>query len=316
MLLDDLVSVIDTLKTRIASHGAVLRENETRTRMALIDPLLTALGWDAANPEIVRPEFHVGASGNSGRVDYGLLGSNGQLVASIEAKRLGESLENHEKQLFDYAYNLKVRYAGLTDGNRWYFLDSTKVTSSDPLILEVVLTSAPAYETALNLLLLWKPNLASGQPVPANSPAFVNPFPDKTAIVPNPPHPSPDPVPAGKWTRLSQIDKVAGSKPPKAIRFNSQSPRQAEVWWKVLVEVAEWLNQTGSLTANTLPIKGMGFVNTSPYGPTGKPFYLHKPIAGGIHLNIKLGADDIVKNSKRLLQHFGTSSDSVELLLE
>ena len=46
MLLDDLVGVIETLKERIATHGATLREYETRTRMALIDPLLQALGWD------------------------------------------------------------------------------------------------------------------------------------------------------------------------------------------------------------------------------------------------------------------------------
>ena len=40
MLLDDLVEVIETLKERIATDGASLRENETHTRMALINPLL------------------------------------------------------------------------------------------------------------------------------------------------------------------------------------------------------------------------------------------------------------------------------------
>ena len=39
-MLDDLVSVIETLQLRIHDHAAMLRENETRTRMALIDPLL------------------------------------------------------------------------------------------------------------------------------------------------------------------------------------------------------------------------------------------------------------------------------------
>ena len=69
MPLDDLVSVIETLQHRIREHGASLRENETRTRMALIDPLLAALGWHVSDPAVVTPEYNV-----SGRwADYALL---------------------------------------------------------------------------------------------------------------------------------------------------------------------------------------------------------------------------------------------------
>ena len=50
MPLDDLVKVIETLQQRIRDHGDSLRQNEIRTRVALIDPLLTALGWDVADP--------------------------------------------------------------------------------------------------------------------------------------------------------------------------------------------------------------------------------------------------------------------------
>ena len=44
MTIDDLASVIETLQQRIRQHGPALRENEIRTRIALIDPLLRALG--------------------------------------------------------------------------------------------------------------------------------------------------------------------------------------------------------------------------------------------------------------------------------
>ena len=50
MVLDDLVARIELLRARIRSHNAALRENETRTRMALIDPLMHALGWDISEP--------------------------------------------------------------------------------------------------------------------------------------------------------------------------------------------------------------------------------------------------------------------------
>ena len=88
MLLEPLASTIGTLKERIQTHGSALRENETRTRMALIDPLLTALGWDVFNPTLVLPEYTAGG----GRADYALLGPDDKPVALIEAKKLGEAL--------------------------------------------------------------------------------------------------------------------------------------------------------------------------------------------------------------------------------
>ena len=64
MPLDDLVSVIETIKQRIREHGDTLRQNETRTRMALIDPLLTALGVGRGGPG-------VGDAGIQGRCRLG-----------------------------------------------------------------------------------------------------------------------------------------------------------------------------------------------------------------------------------------------------
>ena len=42
---DNLVRVIETLQRRIRSDRAIIRGSETRTRTALIDPLLYALGY-------------------------------------------------------------------------------------------------------------------------------------------------------------------------------------------------------------------------------------------------------------------------------
>ena len=52
-MLDELVDVIETLKSRINEHRSVLQGNEAQTRLSLIDPLLRALGWDTADPALV-----------------------------------------------------------------------------------------------------------------------------------------------------------------------------------------------------------------------------------------------------------------------
>ena len=112
MLLDDLTGVIELLRERIQSHGEALRENETRTRMALVDPLLQALGWDVSDPAVVTPEFKV----SGGWADYALLRSDGPPAATVEAKKLGEPLASHQMQMLNYANASGIDFAALTDG--------------------------------------------------------------------------------------------------------------------------------------------------------------------------------------------------------
>ena len=91
MVLGELVGCIELLQERIRSHRDALRKNETRTRMALIDPLLRALGWDVFDPEVVTPEYKV----EGGWADYALLRADGRPAATVEAKKLGEVLRSH-----------------------------------------------------------------------------------------------------------------------------------------------------------------------------------------------------------------------------
>ena len=170
MGLDDLVARIELLQARIRSHKDVLRENETRTRMALIDPLMHALGWDVSDPGVVRPEYKV----SGGWADYALLRPDGLPAATVEAKKLGDSLASHRMQMLNYANAAGIDYAGLTDGDHWELYNVFKpVPLEGKRILEVSITDDPAHESALKLLLLWRPNLESGQPVRARAPILV-----------------------------------------------------------------------------------------------------------------------------------------------
>ena len=124
MLLDELIAVVETLQQRIVDHGATLRENETRTRMALIDPLLQALGWDTSDPALVTPEYDV----RGRKADYALLGPSGSPAATLESKRMGEPLPGHRMQMLNYAVSTGIAYAGLTDGDRWELYDTQCAT--------------------------------------------------------------------------------------------------------------------------------------------------------------------------------------------
>ena len=107
-MLDELVSLIETLAERIGRHRDVLGKNEMHTRMALVDPLLRALEWDTSDPQVVSAEYTVQGGG---RADYALFGEDAKPVAIIEAKKLGEPVDEHVLQMLNYAKHSDINNA-------------------------------------------------------------------------------------------------------------------------------------------------------------------------------------------------------------
>ena len=251
MLLDDLVTAIQTVQQRIRDYGNSLSQNEYRTRLALIDPILNALGWDVSDPALVTPEYQAG----NGRADYALLGSDGKPKAFIEAKRLNEPLDAHQDQVFKYTWDQKLFYGGLTDGNRWVLEDVTAAFSGQKgRLLDTMISNETAYQCALKLLLLWHPTLESGQLVEATQPIIVMP-------------PEPDPIIGPiRWVSLADYKVEGDGKPPK-IRLPDKKEVQLRYWYEILVEVAEWLVRTEDLTPASCPVtnsQGGGLVDIEP----------------------------------------------------
>ena len=163
--LDALMRVIETLKQRIEHHGGAIGSNEIRTRTALVDPLLNALGWDTTDPAMVIPEYAAGG----GVADYALLkvmpDENAPVIAFIEAKRLHEPLESHRAQMLTYANMSGVKYAGLTNGDRWELYEVFKEAPlHERRIVDVSLLHEPAIDCAVQLLPLKWPSPGAGNP--------------------------------------------------------------------------------------------------------------------------------------------------------
>jgi hypothetical protein len=117
--LSRLRDVFNQVKSSADKYRPPLTSNESMTRSLLIDPVLSALGWDLANPDMVVLEKPVGNSrGTTGKLDYFLIGDS---PIVIEAKKLGGSLEDHFEQVLKYAIILRVGVKNifLTDGLKW-----------------------------------------------------------------------------------------------------------------------------------------------------------------------------------------------------
>ncbi|MEH2316152.1 type I restriction endonuclease [Nostoc sp.] len=98
---------------------------EEATKMALIVPFLTALGYDVHDPSEVMPEyvadFATRRAGQFEKVDYALA-INGTKVILVEAKARGQKAEAHDGQLSKY-FNalLTTKVAIVTNGVEYCF---------------------------------------------------------------------------------------------------------------------------------------------------------------------------------------------------
>ena len=325
-MLDDLVSVIETLQQRIRDHGPTLRQNETRTRTALIDPLLTALGWDVSDPALVTPEYRV----DVGWADYALAGPGSQPAAVIEAKRLGSIVENHLEQSVGYCIQQGIAYSGVTDGDHWQLYRTFEpVPMAQKLVLDIRIGDTPAHECALKLLLLWRPNLASGRPVPASEPVLGSEsVPQPIAQMPVSPEvpsiaeePQTDavetPALSVGWVPLSEFNPPGRSSPPQVIRLPDGSVQELRRWNDILVQVAIWLSASGNLTVGNVPVRSSAriyIVHSLPTHPTGNQFFGYKTIANGLlAVNTHGSAVQMRKNTQTLLLHCGVDPDTVHL---
>ena len=104
-----------------------LKTNEEATKTALILPFFSALGYNIFNPMEVVPEYTADVGIKKGeKVDYAIcIDNKPQLL--IEAKAVGDKLQNHDSQLFRYFSTTDVKFAILTNGlDYWLYTDLEK----------------------------------------------------------------------------------------------------------------------------------------------------------------------------------------------
>ena len=239
MALDDLKETIETLRERIQAHRAYLEGYETRTRQALIDPMLRVLAGTLKIP--------IPSNSNTGTIKIGLtmllIGSEG-MIAVIEAKKLKAPLHNKATdQVIIYAHRADIPYMVVTDGDHWQMFDVFKRGQlDDRILMKFQLTRDEPYACALQALRIWRPNLASGRPQEAATPVMIE-KPTRAESVPATSKSSRGKKIAtlpnnGDWVPLTSLKIEKGQKPPKYIKFPDSNEKELVYWTDTLVNAA------------------------------------------------------------------------------
>jgi len=176
-MLYELFETIKTLQDRIKHHKDYFHQGgkpEARARTALIDPMLSVLGWDVTDPDRVEIEPNTKTKSDSYGADYALIDENRVRVLFLEAKKLADKTPAMSQAI---AYTVEenrnsrtnVLYCGWTNGDMW---EVYHIRSEKSVVLELVLSRDSAAECALKFFSLWYPSMRDGIFVPVRSVAL------------------------------------------------------------------------------------------------------------------------------------------------
>ena len=277
MWLDELNDLVVELSTKIDQHRETFRKSESATRYCLIDPLLTALGWDLSDPTQVLTEYN---SGN-GRADYAMVPGIGPPSLVVEAKSLHTPTSQGIAQSINYCLQDGIKYFIVTNGDDWEVYETHRPVPMEQKRVTAFKVTDTNQNTVMGMLWLWRGNFTVGEPVmpapppPAEVPTTHPSGPDNTAT---------EPVlvtPSNTGTPLSELTDVTGQSPPQFMSFPDGARKSVGKWNRIQVVTVEWLVETGRLDESMCPVTSLGgsvVVDMSPHRSTGKEFVNPKKI--------------------------------------
>lgn len=324
------IQTIQQVRQRIQTQGASYRQSEQQTRLALIDPILDALGWELWNPE----HATLDQTQAGGRPDYTLL-KNGKKQLFVEAKKLGVPLEKGNpsplKQLSIYCNENGVDFGMITDGEKWIlfsaYVPDTKII--DRILWRVDLSvESKLQETRLRLMQLSRTEVEKLNEVVQRHKKMEelckdlwdkrDPVINQFAILisnewmlryPNEQLSDNDATDfAGIWLeelerkRQEQNGGGGGSEDNGEWPDFEFTPRTSK---EVLTKIAEWVYKLGKLK---VPIEtGRRYlVNSEPKDPNGKSFHGGGfKLTEGIYLETTFSSKDCEAKARELLVYCG-----------
>ena len=298
MWLDELNELVGKLGTKIDRHREILQKSESATRYCLIDPLLTALGWDISDPAQVLTEYNSG----KGRADYALFPRSGPPSLVVEAKPLFTPTENAVEQTINYCIQDGIDYFAITNGDNWEVYETHKKGQLQDKRVTAFKITDMNQSAVMGMLWLWRGNFKSGEPKMPTCPTGED-FPPE----PPPPPPPGDP--------LSNLEDVTGQEPPQTIAFPDGSTKSVGKWNRVQIATVEWLVETSKLSEARCPLtnpRGTHLVHTTPYTKNGKQFTGPMAIKQ-FWIDVGLDAKGQVRRAKDILDAAGVDPSKVSV---
>ena len=309
MWLDELQGLVDELRERINKHRNILAKSESTTRYALINPLLSEIGWRLADPDQVLTEYSI----PGGRLDYAMR-HDSRLCLVVEAKPLDRSLEVDDlvadkaaDQAIGYCYNQGCRHFVVTNGDEWRGYDlHAPGTLQEKQQFGFDVTGNTGI---MDLFWLWPGNFKS---VTAR-PKFHGLQPQSTDN--EPPNQKEPSSRLRGGTPLPQFKYEKGMPKPHQLVFPGGGTKNVRRGWAMILEATvEWLVDSEKVQSGPLRSRrGDVLLNTEPLNTKGKPFSRPKQV-GSFHFEGSVGPEIALQRAVNVLEACGINPHEVRLI--
>ena len=293
------------------TYRAQLSGNEAGTRLALIDPVLTALGWNLANPMMVVVENTV----QSVRADYVLYDSSSVPIMVVEAKHLSAKLAAATSQLSATTARVQANHKKcgfLTDGLKWEFYEQPNplaglnfawtgdIEESDDL-----LKIAAHLIGHLDAALFWPEEKDTTAPeivqLQQDNKALENRIIALEGGVVSPPPPVPTPQ---SWIEFDKLPDVTNTLPSQ-MRLPDGSVVNVRSWGQALVTACEYVLNSDPTTPIPFSDSARGTINLlSNVRPVvGRSQQIQTKSGSSIFVYVNYRANFCAKNINHIFKH-------------
>ncbi|RPI26966.1 MAG: hypothetical protein EHM70_18360 [Chloroflexota bacterium] len=311
---NSLIRVLERAKQSSKLFQNKLTKNEASTRAVLIDPVLSVLGWDTTNLNMVEFEMFYANT----KVDYALYDCSGKLQVIVEAKALGVNLSDIKitSTIVSYCLVHGVPNVFLTDGLIWQHYNKFTPGGVTPVSYDI--TKDPIVEFAqyliqnLDAARFWPPQPL--KPEPPNHPmlARITTLENQIAVLQAElqaiqKSTNTDPrtrAPIYEWMPLDEFSgNLQGKKPPQILRLPDGSQVALKSWRDILAACCRFVLANNLNLTLPLPDRSGKKVSIFSYDPPKHEVTYDEAEYKGKKLYIYLNYDSnhCVKNAVYIL---------------
>ena len=303
MWLDELSGLVDNLRECINNHRDTLTKSESTTRYALIDPILSKIGWRLADPAHVLTEYAY----KSRRFDYAMW-HNKRVVLVVEAKALGSRLEEGELlQTISYCSMVGCQHFVMTNGDTWEGYDLSAV--GDIVEKRRLDFSVTGRHGIMDLFWLWPGNFES-TPARPNVHRHSKREPGRSTKAKSQ-ETSPNSV------ALAGFRYKKGMRKPLQLAFPDGVTKDVSSWARVQVATAMWLIETRRVEGRT-PLEnthGTYLINQEPRRANGSDFLDPREVGNGLWIEMHYSPANHLKKTQEMLVACDVDPTTVQIVL-
>jgi len=318
--MSNLRDVLAKVKETATTYHPQFSGNEAATRLALIDPVLNALGWSMSNPLMVVVEN----TAPSVRADYVLYDSGRSPRIIIEAKSLGVNVSTKTSQLFAAAGRIQVNQAKtgfITNGTVWEHYKHPQALTNRALIWKEDTTSSDLQSMAAHLIEHLDVAQFWPQEEDTTAPEILRLQQDFTALekrivaLEGGLSPSPPPlasVPKSTWVELDKLPPDMAKTRPAELRFPDGTERPVKSWRQAVLVACEMALNSNPGMALPLRDKAGNSINLIGNVQIPRSVQIITAIGNSVFAYPHYDADGCIANIKHILSQMPAGKQSVK----